>query len=289
MDPLEIGPLRSPRLDRRDGLTQIGSTHAFEHGIEPLRALWMARPGKMLEVGRMSGEQHGHAVGRYLATANSGLPFALVKPAMHSVTGAPLILRAGGVVACVRPWAFEPNVAHLVLYNQGRLPRPADILAWIGDLGAAGFDTIRTGALGVQAGARFERLGFESVQSLVLLEHTSINSVDLSLPEDAAEAVRLASSDDEAASHVDVAAFGPGGASTASASATFVRQHRVTALAPCVSMTRSSGTPSPAATAGTATSNVSPCRRHTNTTAMAWCSSPTRCDGWRGGECSARW
>ncbi len=158
----------------------------------------------------MSGEQHGHAVGRYLATANSGLPFAPVKPAMHSVTGAPLILRAGGVVARVRPWAFEPNVAHLVLYNQGRLPRPADILAWIGDLGAAGFDTIRTGALGVQAGARFERLGFESVQSLVLLEHTSINSVDLSLPEDAAEAVRLASSDDEAASHVDVAAFGPG-------------------------------------------------------------------------------
>ena len=46
----------------------------------------------------MGGEQHGHAVGRYLATANSGLPFDPVKPAMQSLTSAPLILRAGAVV-----------------------------------------------------------------------------------------------------------------------------------------------------------------------------------------------
>jgi ribosomal protein S18 acetylase RimI-like enzyme len=129
---------------------------------------------------------------------------------MHSVTSAPLILRAGGVVARVRPWAFEPNVAHLVLYNQSRLPTPTEILAWISDLRTVGYDTIRTGALGVQAGARFERLGFESVQSLVLLEHTSINSVNLSVPEHAADSVRLSSSDDAEASRVDVAAFGPG-------------------------------------------------------------------------------
>ena len=101
-------------------------------------------------------------------------------------------------------------MAHLVLYNQSRLPAPSDILRWISDLRVAGYDAIRTGALGVQAGARFERLGFESIQSLVLLEHTSINSVDLSLPEHAADAVRLASSDDETASRVDVAAFGAG-------------------------------------------------------------------------------
>ena len=101
-------------------------------------------------------------------------------------------------------------MAHLVLYNQSRLPTPSDILRWISDLRVAGYDAIRTGALGVQAGARFERLGFESIQSLVLLEHTSINSVDLSLPEHAADAVRLASSDDETASRVDVAAFGAG-------------------------------------------------------------------------------
>ena len=96
---------------------------------------------------------------------------------MQPLTSAPLILRAGGVVARVRPWAFEANVAHLVLYNQSQLPTPSDITEWISGLRTAGYDTIRTGAVGAQAGARFERLGFESIQSLVLLEHkTSVRS-----------------------------------------------------------------------------------------------------------------
>ncbi len=125
---------------------------------------------------------------------------------MQSVTSAPLILRSGAVVARVRPWAFEPNVAHLVLYNHTRLPTPSDIIGWISDLRIAAFDTIRTGALGAQAGARFERLGFEAIQSLVLLEHTAIDSV-ASTP---GGAVRLAIDDDGEASRVDVAAFGPG-------------------------------------------------------------------------------
>jgi ribosomal protein S18 acetylase RimI-like enzyme len=129
-----------------------------------------------------------------------------VKPALQSVTGAPLILRAGGVVARVRPWAFQPNVAHLVLYNQSRLPAPSDILEWISDLRLAGYDVVRTGALGVQAGARFERLGFETIQSLVLLEHKSIGSV---VPTPASTA-RLATDADGDASRIDVAAFGPG-------------------------------------------------------------------------------
>ena len=122
---------------------------------------------------------------------------------MQSLPTAPLILRAGNsaaqVVARVRPWAFEANVAHLVLYNQSRLPAPADIISWISQLRLAGYDTVRTGALGVQAGARFERLGFEAIQSLVLLEHTSIGSVSLS----GASVARLAEHDDLGASNVD--------------------------------------------------------------------------------------
>jgi ribosomal protein S18 acetylase RimI-like enzyme len=125
---------------------------------------------------------------------------------MRHLPGAPLILRAGGVVARVRPWAFEPNVAHLVLYNQSRLPAPADIAAWISELRLARYDTIRTGALGMQAGARFEHLGFEVVQSLVLLEHTDIASV--AVP--SVGTLRLAMEDDAEASRVDSAAFGPG-------------------------------------------------------------------------------
>jgi ribosomal protein S18 acetylase RimI-like enzyme len=132
---------------------------------------------------------------------------------MQSLPGAPLILRAAtgnsGVLARVRPWAFEPNVAHLVLYNQSRLPAPTDIIGWIGELGAAGYDTVRTGALGTQAGARFERLGFEVIQSLVLLEHTSIASAPAASVHNGS-VVRLDDQDDVDASRVDVAAFGPG-------------------------------------------------------------------------------
>ena len=170
----------------------------------------MAGPGEMLEICRVGGEQHCHVVGRYLAMAKSELPFDPVKPAMPPLTSAPLILRAGSVVARVRPWAFEPNVAHLVLYNQTRLPTPAEIIGWTSELRTAGYDTVRTGALSSQAGARFERLGFESVQSLVLLEHTAVGSVTAASPKASTGTVRLAPDDDRFASEVDVAAFGPG-------------------------------------------------------------------------------
>ena len=128
---------------------------------------------------------------------------------MQSLTSAPLILRAGGVVARVRPWAFEPNVAHLVLYNQTRLPTPSDITEWISSLRTAGYDTIRTGAIGVQAGARFERLGFEAIQSLVLLENNDVGSATTTSSKTAGVS-RLATDEDLEASRVDVAAFGAG-------------------------------------------------------------------------------
>jgi ribosomal protein S18 acetylase RimI-like enzyme len=129
---------------------------------------------------------------------------------MQPLASAPLILRAGGVVARVRPWAFEPSVAHLVLYNQSRLPTPSDITGWIDDLRTAGYETIRTGALGAQAGARFERLGFESIQSLVLLEHTNIGSAVTASGKSSTTVARLGADEDAAASRVDVEAFGAG-------------------------------------------------------------------------------
>jgi ribosomal protein S18 acetylase RimI-like enzyme len=133
---------------------------------------------------------------------------------MRSLTGAPLILRAGSVVARVRPWAFEANVAHLVLYNQSRLPTPSDILQWVSDLRIAGYDTIRTGALGTQAGARFETLGFEVIQSLILLEHTKVGTAvadsTKNPPKNPAGVVRLAPDEDGEASRIDVTSFGAG-------------------------------------------------------------------------------
>ncbi len=129
-----------------------------------------------------------------------------MKPALEPMTTAPLMLRAVGVVARVRPWAFEPSVAHLVLYNQARLPTPNDITNWTEQLRISGYETIRTGALGVQAGARFERLGFASIQSLVLLEHRSPGSAVSTR----AKSERLVATDDGEASRVDIAAFGRG-------------------------------------------------------------------------------
>jgi len=113
-------------------------------------------------------------------------------------------------MARIRPWAFEPNVAHLVLYNQTRLPTAADIVRWIEELRRVGYDTIRTGALSPQAGDRFERLAFEPIQSLMLLEHRSLSSVSDLSPKGSTPAVRLATGADGEASRVDVAAFGPG-------------------------------------------------------------------------------
>lgn len=133
-----------------------------------------------------------------------------MKPAMQSLISAPLILRAGGVVARVRPWAFEANVAHLVLYNQSQLPTPSDIAEWISSLRTAGYDTVRTGAVGAQAGERLERLGFEAIQSLVLLENRDLGSLATALHKRAGGVTRLATDDDHDASAVDVAAFGAG-------------------------------------------------------------------------------
>ena len=129
---------------------------------------------------------------------------------MQAVTSAPLILRSGRVIARVRPWAFEPNVAHLVLYNQARLPTPTDIVGWISELRLAGFDTIRTGAVGAQTGARFEHLGFEAIQSLVLLEHLHVNKVTVTSTKSSGSTEKLPTAADLDASRVDIAAFGAG-------------------------------------------------------------------------------
>jgi hypothetical protein len=75
MHSLEVCPLGRPRFQRSHRIAEIGSPHAFEHGIETLGALGMAWSSEMFEVHRMSGEQHGHAVGRYLPATGSELPF----------------------------------------------------------------------------------------------------------------------------------------------------------------------------------------------------------------------
>ena len=72
---LEVDPFGGLRLEHHDGIGHVGTTNTFEHGVEALGALGMARPGQMFEVCRMGGEQHGHVARRYLPRDGPGLPF----------------------------------------------------------------------------------------------------------------------------------------------------------------------------------------------------------------------
>ena len=75
MHPQQVFALGRTGLELCHRLIEIGAADACEHGVESLGPFGMTRSGEVFEIHRMSGEQHGHAVGRYLATARAGLPF----------------------------------------------------------------------------------------------------------------------------------------------------------------------------------------------------------------------
>jgi len=75
MHSLEVSPRCGPRFERRHGIAEVRPPDSFEHSIQSLGTLGVAWSSEMLEVHRMSGEQHGHAVGRYLPATDSELPF----------------------------------------------------------------------------------------------------------------------------------------------------------------------------------------------------------------------
>lgn len=75
MHAFEVGTSSGSRFEWDERLPEIGPANTLEHRVETLRTLRMAGAGEVFEVNRMGGEQHGHTVGRYLAAAESGLPF----------------------------------------------------------------------------------------------------------------------------------------------------------------------------------------------------------------------
>ncbi|MEZ5271686.1 MAG: GNAT family N-acetyltransferase [Ilumatobacteraceae bacterium] len=130
---------------------------------------------------------------------------------------APLLLHGAGCTARVRPWPFQPHVAHLVLLRQARLPTPADLERWETALRAVGYRAVRTGALGTAGGGGMERGGYQIAQELVLLQHddpravTPATTVATPGPDPTGFTThRLPVGDDDAASEVDCAAFGTG-------------------------------------------------------------------------------
>lgn len=123
---------------------------------------------------------------------------ALSRPDDH------LELRGTDSIARVRPWSFRPDTAHLVMVQQRVAPSAADLEAWCVDIANAGYQRVRTNAIGETMRVRAQALGFETVQELTLLEYVAPRGVALS--KRATE--RLVPEHHTAASIVDRRAFG---------------------------------------------------------------------------------
>lgn len=123
----------------------------------------------------------------------------------HPARPAPMVLRGEGVSCRVRQWPSSPHIAHLVLYQQARLPTADELRRWCDELAAAGFQAVRTSAMNSSAGGRVASAGFSSVQDLALLQHDDPRSA----PPPSRPTTRLLVAQHPLASEVDVAAFGP--------------------------------------------------------------------------------
>lgn len=91
-----------------------------------------------------------------------------------------------------------------MLFHYAHPPAVVVLQAWMGQIAAAGFTTVRTGAVPSSAAPVFEAAGFTGVQTLVLLEHTALDEVD----RPRARRQRLDASAHEQAATIDLAAFG---------------------------------------------------------------------------------
>jgi ribosomal protein S18 acetylase RimI-like enzyme len=129
---------------------------------------------------------------------NEAESLALPRPGHH------LVLRGADSVATVRPWSFQPTTAHLVMVQQRIPPTADDLQKWCLEVAGAGYQRVRTNAIGDTMRARAEAVGFETVQELTLLEYVTPRGVALS--KRATE--RLGADHHTAASIVDRRAFG---------------------------------------------------------------------------------
>ncbi len=130
--------------------------------------------------------------------------------AARSRTSAPLILHGNDVSCRVQHWSFQPQTAQLVLYHQRGLPTLRDLQHWTDRLLELGYTTVRTTALATSAALRVESAGFQSIQELVLLEHTDPRHPlrsDSTATTPVSPTQRLVPGQYAAASDIDVAAF----------------------------------------------------------------------------------
>lgn len=81
-----------------------------------------------------------------------------------------IVLRGGDASARVRPWWNDPAVAQLTFTEHGTVPSSTWVSTWLSELRACGFAAVRTGAVTETGADMLQRQGFESLQTLRLLD-----------------------------------------------------------------------------------------------------------------------
>lgn len=82
----------------------------------------------------------------------------------------PIVLHGNDGRARVRPWWNDPAVAVVTFIDHGTVPSSTALRVWLGELRAHGFTSIRTGAVTDAGADTLQRQGFETVQTLRLLD-----------------------------------------------------------------------------------------------------------------------
>lgn len=131
---------------------------------------------------------------------------AAAHPTVGSTT--PVVLRGAGGTCRVRSWPFQPDVAQMVVVTSPRSPSDRDLELWADALTAAGYRTVRTGAVATGTGERLAHAGYHPVQELVLLCHD--HPSEAAAPELPTARLARSAPARQRASDVDRAAFDDG-------------------------------------------------------------------------------
>ncbi|MEO7398833.1 MAG: GNAT family N-acetyltransferase [Ilumatobacteraceae bacterium] len=121
----------------------------------------------------------------------------------------PIVLRGGDRRARARPWWNDPTVAQLTFIDQGLVPSSTALRVWLGDLRAHGFESVRTGAVTDSGADTLQRQGFETLQTLRLLDLALIGWQPPTVGACRTRTRRLRDRERASAAILDAAAFGP--------------------------------------------------------------------------------
>lgn len=109
----------------------------------------------------------------------------------------------------MQPWSFQPDIAHLVVNHQRRVPTLTDIRQWTAYAQDLGYRAVRTNALNRQVARQVEHAGYNVLQELVLLELIAPRRALSAAHHPSRPQTKHVAIDEIAdASAVDVAAFG---------------------------------------------------------------------------------